>query len=360
MADYCIDIAAFFEEVSAEEVCGPNLEYDPDFLELEQEYRGKAEVQFGDVITPATDPDWSLVKRLSIALLERSRDLRPAVALSRALLRLEGISGFLTGLALIEGLLEQRWETVHPQLDPDDDYDPLLRINTLSALCDALSFLKDVREATLVSSRGYGRFSLRDIDAATGEHANSTNDDDDNEQQGITLSVIDAAFMDAPLDELEAILQQLQDTLNTSRHIEQLLTEQVGVSHSIDLSALVTVLRRACHFVQERLERRTGGQLNTDTDSDSDASLGEEGAVSSSASARSVAMSDSLSSREDVVRTLDKLCEYYARHEPSSPVPLLLLRAKALVNKSFIEILEDLAPDGLDQVYQISRSRSDS
>ena len=45
---------------------------------------------------------------------------------------------------------------------------------------------------------------------------------------------------------------------------------------------------------------------------------------------------------------------YYERHEPSSPVPLLLKRAKRLVAKDFMEILRDLAPDGVDQAERIS------
>jgi len=56
-----------------------------------------------------------------------------------------------------------------------------------------------------------------------------------------------------------------------------------------------------------------------------------------------------LQSREDVMRMLDKICEYYARVEPSSPVPVLLQRAKKLVPMSFMEIMQDLIPDGVSQ-----------
>jgi type VI secretion system protein ImpA len=46
---------------------------------------------------------------------------------------------------------------------------------------------------------------------------------------------------------------------------------------------------------------------------------------------------------------LDKICEYFNRYEPSSPVPFLLKRARNLVNKNFMAILNDLAPGGTDQ-----------
>lgn len=57
---------------------------------------------------------------------------------------------------------------------------------------------------------------------------------------------------------------------------------------------------------------------------------------------------------------LDLICDYYARCEPSSPVPLLLKRAKRLVFMDFIEIIKDLAPDGLSQVELIRGQESSS
>jgi type VI secretion system protein ImpA len=36
----------------------------------------------------------------------------------------------------------------------------------------------------------------------------------------------------------------------------------------------------------------------------------------------SAALPGTITSREDVVRLLDRMCEYYERNEPSSPVPL--------------------------------------
>ena len=46
-------------------------------------------------------------------------------------------------------------------------------------------------------------------------------------------------------------------------------------------------------------------------------------------------------SRDDAIRVLDQICEYFRKNEPSSPVPLLLQRAKRLLSKDFMEILRD-------------------
>jgi type VI secretion system protein ImpA len=56
-----------------------------------------------------------------------------------------------------------------------------------------------------------------------------------------------------------------------------------------------------------------------------------------------------IANREDALRMLDKICDYFQRYEPSSPVPFLLRRARNLATKDFMEILHDLAPGGASQ-----------
>ena len=58
--------------------------------------------------------------------------------------------------------------------------------------------------------------------------------------------------------------------------------------------------------------------------------------------------------RDDVVRLLERICDYYERQEPSSPVPLLLTRAKRLVAKDFMHIMRDIASDGVQQIESIA------
>jgi type VI secretion system protein ImpA len=60
-----------------------------------------------------------------------------------------------------------------------------------------------------------------------------------------------------------------------------------------------------------------------------------------------------INSREDVIRVLDKIVSYYERAEPSSPIPLLIKRSKRLVSASFLDIVRDIASDGLAQVENL-------
>ena len=54
-----------------------------------------------------------------------------------------------------------------------------------------------------------------------------------------------------------------------------------------------------------------------------------------------------IASRQDAIRALDAVAEFFRRNEPSSPVPLFVDRAKRLVSKNFLEVLADIAPDAV-------------
>ncbi len=80
-----VDVDVLLQEVEAGMPCGPNLEYDPLFLELEQNALGKPEVQYGKTIVPAVAPEWKVVKKQAFELLGRARELAEGGAPSGAL-----------------------------------------------------------------------------------------------------------------------------------------------------------------------------------------------------------------------------------------------------------------------------------
>ena len=132
------DVEALLVEISPDAPCGEDISYDADFLELERLAQGKAETQVGDYIQESEEPDWKQVYKLSLELLGRSRDLRLILYLTAASLRLTGLSRLRDGLALLRGVVERYWDHLFPQLDPDDDNDPLERMNIISALSPPL------------------------------------------------------------------------------------------------------------------------------------------------------------------------------------------------------------------------------
>jgi len=336
-----LDLGQFLEEISTKSPCGEDLEYDPEFGEMERAAQGKSEQQIGDTLIPEEDADWLAVKTKAISLFDRTKDLRVAVYLARSLLHTKGLFGLRDGLGLIQGLLENYWESVHPQLDPADNNDPTLRINTLTTLYDPGTVLHDIREATLVNSSALGRFSLRDILIASGKLSLPTGSD----EKAVEVSTINAAFMDAPLDDLQNTADAIRQSIECVSAIESQLMDKVGSKQMADFSTLPHLLKEAQHIMTEHLTQRGVGEAEASSEVVNEAP-GTQASVQSLANA--------INSQEDVIRVLDMACEYFKRHEPSSPVPLLLQRAKRLVAKDFMEILRDLTPAGVTQAEEIS------
>ena len=332
-----IDVDSLLQEVEAGSPCGPNLEYDPQFVALELEAVGKPEVQYGDTITPAVPPDWKAVRKMATELLGRSRDLRLAVYLLRAELALSGIVGLADGLRLIERLLDERWDSIHPELDADDDNDPMLRINSLAILADASTVLKDLKETPLLGLPGLGPFSLRTLDIATGELPPPAG------QEKVTLDSLERAVSDVDDAVLSAAVDVLTRALNSVVGIETLLVRQVGSSQALNLDTLTRPLKRGRDFLAAR------ESVHAPEPAAGDAAPGAQ----DDSGARGAPISGAIANRDDVVRMLDKLIGYYHKHEPSSPLPILLERAKRLVPKSFMEIMQDMAPEAMAQLLVI-------
>lgn len=349
------DLEQLLRAVREDAPAGENLEYDPGFADLERAAKGKPEQQMGDTIIPGEEPNWREVKAKAIELLSRSKDLRVAVHLTSANLRLEGFPGFRDGLALVRGLLDAFWDTLYPQLDPEDDNDPTMRINALAPLTDPDGVLRALREAVVVDSRAVGRFTYRDFQIVTGAITAPKG------KEGTDLVTFDAAFSDAALESIQQTEQALAQCLSEVRTIESNLTGRVGAEQTADLSALASLLRNVHHVVAERLGRRddapdldaTGGPDMSDAEGEATSSPG-------TSVSRPAAAPGEIRTREDVIKTLDRLCDYYARNEPSSPIPLLLRRAQRLANKSFVDIIQDLAPGALSEIEKIRGVDSNS
>ncbi len=330
-------------EVAPDAPCGANLEYDPEFVALAAAATATPQRAIGNTVFAGEEPDWHSVAARARDLLERSKDLRVAIHLARALLNVEGFAGFRDALEVLRGLTERYWEAVHPHLDPEDDYDPTTRTNTLSALADQGSFLADLRRTPLVSSRGFGKVSYRDVLIINGELAPA----DANEIGTPDAVGVKAAFLECEESELRTVAQAVNESIAHLAAITTQLNNCIGEQLCPNLKPLAGTLDGIGRLLKEKMVQRGVDQPAAAIN------VTPPKVVVAESGASTPAASGEIANREDVVRVIDHLCAYYERCEPSSPVPLLLRRAKRLVSKSFFEILNDLTPDGVARAEMI-------
>lgn len=341
-----LDIEALLKGIAPDAPCGEDLEYDADFIALEQKAKGTPEKYHPDGSREeAQPPNWREVRKDVVDLLGRTRDLRLLLELVRANLALEGVAGLREALEVLRGAVENYWDSIHPQLDPDDK-DPTFRVNLIEGLVDAESVLRMFLNAPLVDSHAMGRFSLRKIQIAAGRLPASAG------EEAPSLATIQAAFTDAAPESLRETRDALEGSLADLNAVERFVTEQVGAGSAPTLTPLRTLLKEALAVLDENLARRGLGGAAAEEAGGAQPQPAAEAAAAAPRPA-GAALSGAINSRQDVIRCLDLICDYYAKHEPSSPLPLLMRRARRLATMDFMEILNDLAPNGLAQVELI-------
>ena len=320
--------------------CGPNLEQDLAFFGLEEAAKGKpAQYNGNAVIKPAEDPKWPEVGEMSQALLTRSKDLRVAVHLTRALTHTDGLPGLGLGLAVIHGLLEQYWSDVHPRLEADHANDPLERVNALAPLTDPGALIGDLRNAYLVDSREHGQLRGRDIEIALGRLAPVGSGG-----AAKTLVQIHAQIAAAFAGD-RAIPTSLRQSCEAVQGIQTLVNDRVISEHAIDLKPL----RQCLENLLETCDAALGNGAGQGTASDAQAASVDRQSVASG-----VNLFAEIRTREDAVRVLDLVCAYLKLHEPSNPAPLFIRRAQRLMRKDFVEIVKDLIPDSLSNLEKLA------
>ena len=347
MSDAGSQVEALIQPLEEDGPCGPDLTYERDFIELQRATEGVPEQISGDEVKPGEPPDWQDVEERALAVLQRAKDLRAAIALARAWLSTEGMSGLAAGLDLVHRLTETYWDAVHPRADEDGDL--MLRFNSLGSLIDDAYMLLPIRQQPLVVSRQFGRFSLRDWRIATGKLRLP----EGSEETPPERSLIESAFEGADLEELQASADASRRALESVGALQKTIDANAP-SQGTSLQALQAELKEIVRLYDDMVGRRTGAEPAAE---DADAS-GAGGGYSSGGSSGGGAPGQ-VRSRADVIRALDAVCGYYRDNEPSSPVPMLLTRAKRLVNMSFMEIVRDLTPSAVSEATIFSGNPED-
>lgn len=311
--------------------CGPDLEYDNSFLELNTAAEGKAETQF----ERGAPPDWRVVRQHAEELLDRTRDLRVAMLWLRAVANLEGAAALPAGLRLVGGLLENHWDTLHPRLEEGDD-EAFARSNVLAALPRMEGVLGDLLNARLAQVKGVGELRLRDVEVSFG-HLQPREGEAayGREQLQRMMSGAGAAEGD-----LWAMLQASQQAL---KDLGALMDQRFGAGSGAELKPLLDLYAHALSLRPD-LPAADAGAAGEGAD---------EAAAPSAPRSSQAGLSGGVNSRAEAVRAIELVCAYLERHEPTNPAQLFLRRASNLLERNFLELLKELAPNALDDVARI-------
>jgi type VI secretion system protein ImpA len=292
------DLTPLLEPLSSDRPCGPELGTLPNIDQLKT------------VSLTAKPGQWATQYEQALEAATACRDLRVWVWLTRAGLSSEGWAGLCAGLELIADGLDRYWDVL-PPYDPDE-------------------------------AHSHHRY----------------------EQRLLTLYELGASNSQMAPGELA----KRPEVYLFAQELEQLVTR---ASASPELQGFIARIERAL----DRIETR----FRTSFANGSDIQLGFEllrsklaalkkrlSSASSSVAVEALASTAAqtslqrVTSREEAIRALNLVLEYYQTHEPSSPVPLLVERAKRLVRSTFVEAMKELAPGGLKELSLATGSPEDA
>jgi len=305
------------------EPCGPNLEYDPEYVILTASFRPRGEVQYGEFIAGAEVPNWAEVERACRRLLLRSRDIGIAIMFLRCRTRLAQAEGLREGLTLLLALLEQFPDQLHPQLILDGEFDPAVRANALAALSDPQGLLGDIREIVIAGSSAQ-RLQVRDVERAYAVPR--------------AVDAVALASVQRQLAELRQVqhgsLHALMQVQQLALRLVQLIGDDLGEA-APDLRPLLNVLVLFNGAPLPVMESPIMPPITPPMVSQ------EPVATANSASVPVATLTESgipHSERLAALQLIAQARSWFELHEPSSPVAILLQQAEKMVGKRYSEV----------------------
>lgn len=312
------------EPISDENRAGPDLDDDAEAIRsaFESDFKYAARIlERDDGGKPA---DWNQILSQIEDLSGQTKDLRLAIAYARCGIAIGDINLVDCGLQFVSGLLEDFWDDLHPIGDDGSDRDPRTTccLELVSHGAFSLPFLK-------MPIANEGRNEL------TGEQISSSHENGPASQD---YPVVKEFLDNWDEGSKNQLLGKLDSIVTSFEKIQNIMSEHCGADapNFEDVTNTVSTIRSG--FVA-----LAGLDVVAETGSD-EAATDTGGAK---------AFSGKIQSREDVVKALTEIENYYNLAEPGHPVKVALARMRSWVQKDFMEILQDIVPDSVSDAKRV-------
>ncbi|MDR2208882.1 MAG: type VI secretion system protein TssA, partial [Azoarcus sp.] len=325
MADSIFDSTLFEPATSA----GEDLEYVVAFSEFIALSTPREERQVGEHVIPAQPPNWSEVLKSGCSLLEKSRDLRILIKVCQAALHKYGLPGLAQGLALMARWIENDWDHLYPQVETDGVYDPLFRCNAILEMADRGGLVLALWQAPFLET------SIGTVTMFAAEQAlEGIQEEGSLVSSADQLSLMLVAEKDRNQDRLDAV-SSISSSLAS---ISSTFKARLEPEYRPDIDPLAKTVTRLERFVAEQLQEQEQQEQPSLDQTPGHENMG-------AAPKTPMTLPSALNSRTDACKALTLAREYFERHEPSHPAPLLIRRIERLCGSDFLAIIQELMPE---------------
>lgn len=330
-----IDIDLLLQPIEGENPAGEGLQYSGIYDEIREARRSDDNLAQGDWQRDTKIADWYKVLDLSVpALTTQTKDLQIGAWLAEALAKLHGFAGVRDGLRLMKGFHENFWDYIHPEIDEGD----------MEARGNALAWMdKQVSEAlkeapiTNVSGQNlsfvqYEESKLFDIPENLEGLPSDQYDrmtalkQQAEEEKRITGDMWRKAYNNSRRAFYEQTLLTLNECWESYQELDRVMDEKFGnqTPGLGDLRKTLDLVKTAIEkFVKEKKIQEPDPSDMTEGEEGGEVVVGEDGVVISTGGGGS----GPVRSRQEALKRLSDVAEYFRRTEPHSPVSYLVNRA---------------------------------
>ncbi|HEX7760607.1 MAG TPA: type VI secretion system protein TssA [Caulobacteraceae bacterium] len=291
-------------------------------------------------------PEWQTILTLAPQLLAgQSKDLEITAWYIEALLRSHGFAGLRDGFALATGLIDRFWDSFHSLQDEDGLVTRMAPLAGLNGVEADGTLIQPLRKAPITVANGeHDALSYYDYEQATAisQIADAAARQRRIDRGGMTLEGFAASVNAGGGRFYLNLIEDLEGALSQYKALSALLDAKAG-GDSPPTST-----------VQDLLDNILGTVRNLSKDLVASIAPAPEAATAGAAASDEVAVAagggipstaGAVRNREDALRTLLQLAEYFRTTEPQSPVSTILEETVRRARMSFADLLAELMPD---------------
>jgi len=287
----------------------------------------------GNWVTELKIADWDFVKNQCAELLSHtSKDMKLALWYVDALSHTDHLAGIGHGISLLQALNQEYWLTMYPPLDGEEDSMDI-RAGLLSWFVKALT--DDLKQLPLADTKTQKYNYNYYLTARDHDKQRQQNPDGETPNQ-LILSDYNHAIKNSSEVWQQALLTNLTTIIEQWQALTDQLNDLMGMDAPVfspvtDLLAALSQHLRSL-LPESAINAGEAGEEGTADDVDSDNEIldnGEQVAKTTNAPLTNFNPSnrDHQSNRQQALKLLSQIQDYFATNEPHSPVTFLLGRA---------------------------------
>ncbi len=348
-----LDLEKILQPISEDNPAGEAMQYSGLYDEIREARRADENLAQGQWQIELKIADYRQVINLAVPALERqTKDLQIAAWLSESLVKENGFAGLRDSIKMLVGLQENFWETIYPEIDEGDMEG---RANAVEWMDAQTAFA--IKQAKITGGDGYNFFDYEDSKRFDIPENIDTLDSTDQQkfralqaqaekENRVTADRWRKAKAATRRDFCEATAFVLEECFAEFKELNRVIEERYARNQTPGTSNLKKALEDIQVQVKKLLEEKRVEEPDAAGEAATDETTGEGETETAVGGVKVVMVAPgAIQNRQDAIKRLADLADYFRKTEPHSPISYLVTRAVKWGEMPLESWLQDVIKD---------------